>query len=429
MNTPVKEQDLSIKETMAHIGKAAKEAARTLAVTTTEQKNESLNNMAEAILASTKDIITANKLDIEAARKNGRDEAFIDRLMLDEKRISSISEALVSIAALPDPVGEITDDWSRPNGLHISRIRTPLGVIGIIYESRPNVTADAGGMCLKAGNAAILRGGSDGHESSTAIHHAIIAGLKSTGLPETAIQLVPTRDRAAVGEMLAGLEGAIDVIVPRGGKSLVARVEKEARVPVFSHLEGICHVYVDSSAKPEMAVEVTVNAKMRRTGICGAAETLLLDADLQRSVKIAIIDGLIKAGCTIRADEKTANLNEHITRATDEDWQTEYLSNIISIKEVEGVKGAIAHIQQYSSNHTEAIISEDMNAVEAFFREVDSAILMHNASTQFADGGEFGMGAEIGIATGKMHARGPVGVEQLTSFKYLVRGHGQTRPL
>lgn len=429
MNTPVKEQDLSIKETMAHIGKAAKEAARTLAVTTTEQKNESLNNMAEAILASTKDIITANKLDIEAARKNGRDEAFIDRLMLDEKRISSISEALVSIAALPDPVGEITDDWSRPNGLHISRIRTPLGVIGIIYESRPNVTADAGGLCLKAGNAAILRGGSDGHESSTAIHHAIRAGLKSAGLPETAIQLVPTRDRAAVGEMLAGLEGAIDVIVPRGGKSLVARVEKEARVPVFSHLEGICHVYVDSSAKPEMAVEVTVNAKMRRTGICGAAETLLLDADLQRSVKIAIIDGLIKAGCTIRADEKTANLNEHITRATNEDWQTEYLSNIISVKEVEGVKGAIAHIQQYSSNHTEAIISEDMNAVEAFFREVDSAILMHNASTQFADGGEFGMGAEIGIATGKMHARGPVGVEQLTSFKYLVRGHGQTRPL
>ncbi len=428
MNIPLNQKDLSISEMMADIGRAAREASRVLSIASTDQKNKALRNMAENILNTTAEIMSANAKDIETANANGRDAAFIDRLMLDENRISSIGDALIAIAALPDPVGEVIANWQRPNGLDISRVRTPLGVIGIIYESRPNVTADAGGLCLKAGNASILRGGSDSIESSSAILKAIKAGLVAADLPETAIQLVPTTDRAAVGEMLKGLNHNIDVIVPRGGKSLVGRIEEEARVPVFSHLEGICHVYVDRSAIPDMAVEVVVNAKLRRTGICGAAETLLLDKALDETTQTRILSALLENGCNVKGTPSVQSLNPAIEPATEEDWDTEYLTEIISVKHVEGAKGAIDHIAHHSSHHTEAIVSENPETVEMFFNQVDSAIIMHNASTQFADGGEFGMGAEIGIATGKMHARGPVGVEQLTSFKYLVRGKGQIRP-
>ena len=429
MNSPLNRSDRPLEDMMQSLGRAAKDAAAALAIASTAQKNQALHVMGEALLNSTDEIISANKVDCQTAQENGKDTAFIDRLMLDEKRIASIAEGLNNIAALEDPVGKVSATWTRPNGLEISRVQTPLGVIGIIYESRPNVTADAGALCLKAGNAAILRGGSDSHQSSKAILSALKAGLKAADLPSAAIELVPTTDRAAVGEMLKGLGGTIDVIVPRGGKSLVARVQEEARVPVFSHLEGICHLYIDKSAKCEMAKDVVVNAKMRRTGVCGAAETLLLDESLNQADKSAILASLIAAGCTIRADEALMPLHEAIKPATAEDWDTEYLSTIISAKEVKGVQGAIDHIKKHSSNHTDSIISEDQDTVDQFFKEVDSAIVMHNASTQFADGGEFGMGAEIGIATGKMHARGPVGVEQLTSFKYVVKGSGQIRPL
>jgi glutamate-5-semialdehyde dehydrogenase len=333
-----------------------------------------------------------------------------------------------TIAELTDPVGEVIAEWDRPNGLHIERVRTPLGVIGVIYESRPNVTADAGALCLKAGNPVILRGGSDSLNSSTAIHACLVEGLKAAKLPEDAIQLVPTIDRVAVGEMLKGLGGNLDVIVPRGGRSLVERVQKEARVPVFAHLEGICHVYVDRSARLDMAVEIVVNAKMRRTGVCGAAETLLVDRAVAGTHLVPILDALTKAGCEIRGTEEVLSAFAPAKAATDADWTTEYLDAIISVKLVDGVGEAIEHIETFSSHHTEAILAEDAKAVARFFNEIDSAILLHNASTQFADGGEFGMGAEIGIATGRMHARGPVGVEQLTSFKYRVRGSGQVRP-
>ncbi len=412
---------------MAEVGRKAKAAAAPLAIAGTEQKNKALLAAADAILQSRDAILEANKIDLANAAESGMAASFVDRLTLDNNRIEGIAEGIRAIASLSDPVGAVIAEWDRPNGLHIERVRTPLGVIGVIYESRPNVTADAGALCLKAGNAVILRGGSDSAHSSAAIHKALVAGLEAGGLPADAIQIVPVTDRAAVGEMLKGLDGAIDVIVPRGGKSLVARVQSEARVPVFAHLEGICHLYIDKTADLDMARKIAVNAKMRRTGICGSAETLLVDRAVASTHLVPILEDLAAKGCEIRGSEEVKALYPAAIAATDEDWATEYLDAIISVALVDGVDGAIRHINRYSSHHTEAIIAEDAEAVARFFNEIDSAILLHNASTQFADGGEFGMGAEIGIATGKMHARGPVGVEQLTSFKYRVRGNGQIR--
>ncbi len=421
-------QGSDIGALMNAIGARAKAASRPLATASAEQKNRALNAMADAIVAATPEILAANAGDLKAIEGTGALPSFIDRLTLTDKRVADIADAIRAIAAFPDPVGAVITEWDRPNGLHIERVRTPLGVIGVIYESRPNVTADAGALCLKAGNAVILRGGSDSAQSSRAIHACLARGLKEAGLPEDAIQLVPTTDRAAVGALLSGLNGAIDVIVPRGGKSLVARVQAEARVPVFAHLEGLCHVYVDKSADLGMATKIIVNAKMRRTGVCGAAETLLVDRAAADTHLKPLVEALRGAGCEIRASEDVLALIPDLTPATEEDWRTEYLDAVISLALVDGISGAIAHINRYSSSHTEAVIAEDMGVAERFFREIDSAILLHNASTQFADGGEFGMGGEIGIATGKMHARGPVGVEQLTSFKYRVRGSGQIRP-
>ncbi|EHJ96787.1 MULTISPECIES: glutamate-5-semialdehyde dehydrogenase [Rhizobium/Agrobacterium group] len=420
-------QSHDIDALMMTIGAQAKAASRPLSIAGTDQKNRALLAMASAIEASRETILAANRKDLAAADNSGLAASFIDRLTLDDARIAGIAEGIRSVAALSDPVGEVIAAWDRPNGLKIERVRTPLGVIGVIYESRPNVTADAGALCLKAGNAVILRGGSDSQHSSRAIHACLVEGLKIAGLPEHAIQLVPVTDRAAVGALLGGLNGTVDVIVPRGGKSLVARVQSEARVPVFAHLEGICHIYVDGSADLEMAKRIVVNAKMRRTGICGAAETLLVDAAVVATHLEPLVKGLIEAGCEVRGSQAVRNVVEGLKAATEDDWRTEYLDAIISVAVVDGISGAIDHISTYSSNHTEAVIAEDPAVVERFFNELDSAILLHNASTQFADGGEFGMGAEIGIATGKMHARGPVGVEQLTSFKYRVHGTGQTR--
>ncbi|TCD13805.1 glutamate-5-semialdehyde dehydrogenase [Oricola cellulosilytica] len=413
---------------MADMGTRARAASGPLAIAGAERRNDALAAMADAILRRSGEILSANAIDMENAEETDITPAFRDRLKLDEDRIRAMADAIRAIADLPDPVGEIIAAWDRPNGLKIERVRTPLGVIGVIYESRPNVTADAGALCLKAGNAVILRGGSDSLNSSRAIHAALVDGLKAAGLPEDAIQLVPVTDRAAVGELLTGLGGTVDVIVPRGGKSLVARVQAEARVPVFAHLEGLCHVYVDKSADLAMACDVVVNSKMRRTGICGSAETLLVDRAGADTHLAPVLDALRDAGCEIRGDADVCRLWPGALAATPEDWTTEYLAPVISVALVDGISGAIAHIGEYSSNHTEAVIAEGADVVSRFFDEVDSAILLHNASTQFADGGEFGMGAEIGIATGKMHARGPVGVEQLTSFKYRVRGTGQTRP-
>ncbi|MDS7598200.1 glutamate-5-semialdehyde dehydrogenase [Agrobacterium tumefaciens] len=420
-------QSHDIDALMTAIGTQAKAAARPLSIASTEQKNRALLAMASAIEASKEKILVANAKDLAAAKGSGIAASFIDRLTLSDARIDGIAEGIRSIAALADPVGEVIAAWDRPNGLHIERVRTPLGVIGVIYESRPNVTADAGALCLKAGNAVILRGGSDSQYSSRAIHECLVEGLKIAGLPEHAIQLVPVTDRAAVGALLGGLNGTVDVIVPRGGKSLVARVQSEARVPVFAHLEGLCHIYVDSSANLEMAKKIVVNAKMRRTGICGAAETLLVDSAVASTHLAPLVNVLVEAGCEVRGSRAVRDIVANVQPATEEDWRTEYLDAIISVTVVDGISGAIDHIGTYSSNHTEAVIAEDAAVVERFFNEIDSAILLHNASTQFADGGEFGMGAEIGIATGKMHARGPVGVEQLTSFKYRVHGTGQTR--
>ncbi|OLP60474.1 glutamate-5-semialdehyde dehydrogenase [Xaviernesmea oryzae] len=413
---------------MAEIGARARAARYPLATATGARKNAALNAMADAILARQAEILAANASDVAAAEAAGIAGSFLDRLILNPKRLADMAGALRDIAALPDPVGTVIAAWERPNGLQIERVRTPLGVIGVIYESRPNVTADAGALCLKAGNAVILRGGSDSVHSSRAIHACLVEGLKTAGLPEHAIQLVPVTDRAAVGAMLSGLSGAIDVIVPRGGKSLVARVQAEARVPVFAHLEGLCHVYVDRSAELDMALKIVVNAKMRRTGICGAAETLLIDSSEAERLARPLVEALLAAGCEVRADAALCRIMPALKPATDADWATEYLDAVISVALVDGIDGAIAHIARWSSSHTEAVIAEDARVVERFFAEVDSAILLHNASTQFADGGEFGMGGEIGIATGKMHARGPVGVEQLTSFKYRVHGTGQIRP-
>ncbi|MBX3597847.1 MAG: glutamate-5-semialdehyde dehydrogenase [Rhizobiaceae bacterium] len=413
---------------MAEVGRKARSAARPLAIASAERKHAALIAMADALLRNQDAILQANALDMANGEEAGLSPAMMDRLKLNPDRIRAMANGIRAIADLRDPVGEVIAEWDRPNGLHIERVRTPLGVVGVIFESRPNVTADAGALCLKAGNAAILRGGSDSINSSSAIHACIAEGLKAAGLPEDAIQLVPVTDRAAVGEMLKGLGGNLDVIIPRGGRSLVERVQNEARVPVFAHLEGLCHIYVDKSAKLDMAVSVVVNAKMRRTGICGAAETLLVDRAVAGTFLPPILNALAAAGCEIRASADVLKLYPDAVPAVESDWRTEYLDSIISVAIVDGIDGAIQHIETYSSHHTEAIIAEDAKAVERFFNEVDSAILLHNASTQFADGGEFGMGAEIGIATGRMHARGPVGVEQLTSFKYRVRGNGQVRP-
>jgi len=421
-------QSPDIDALMNDIGRKARAAARPLGFAPTDAKNKALNAMADAIMANKAHILSENAKDLKDVEGTDMLASFIDRLTLNDKRVTEMAEGIRAIAALPDPVGEVIAAWDRPNGLKIERVRTPLGVIGVIFESRPNVTADAGALCLKAGNAVILRCGSDSRRSSAAIHACMVEGLKAADLPEHAIQLVPVADRAAVGAMLRGLDGAIDVIVPRGGKSLVARVQSEARVPVFAHLEGLCHIYVDASADLEMAKNIIVNAKMRRTGVCGAAETLLVDSTAIGTHLKPLIEVLAAAGCEVRASAAVLNVVPGLKPATEEDWSTEYLDAIISVAIVDGISGAIEHIQKYSSNHTEAVLAENPEVVERFFTEIDSAILLHNASTQFADGGEFGMGAEIGIATGKMHARGPVGVEQLTSFKYRVRGTGQTRP-
>ena len=418
----------SIEPMMLYMGRLAREAAGELALATTAQKNTALEAMAKRLEVRSGAILEANKNDLDAARGKGRDEAFIDRLALNESRVAAMSKGLRDIAALPDPVSEVAASWTRPNGLQISRVRVPLGVIGIIYESRPNVTADAGGLCLKSGNAVIMRSGSESFLTSLVICNSLTEGLAEAGLPEAAIQLVPTVDRQAVGFMLAGLGGAIDVIVPRGGKSLVGRVQEEARVPVFAHLEGVCHVYVHQPADPAMAKTIVLNAKMRRTGVCGAAETLLVDRAAAPTHLAPLVKMLIEVGCEVRGDADTQKADARVKPATEEDWAKEYLDAIIAVKVVDGLDEAIDHIARYGSQHTEAIITEDKGAAEKFLARVDSAIVLHNASTQFADGGEFGMGAEIGIATGRFHARGPVGLEQLTTFKYVVHGSGQIRP-
>ncbi len=420
--------NISNRELMQTIGAAARTAARHLALATSDQKNQALNAMAAKIRRSAADILSENARDLENARARDLKPSFIDRLTLNEARIEAMAAGLEEIAALPDPVGQTIAEWARPNGLRFARVRVPIGVIGIIYESRPNVTADAGGLCLKSGNAAILRGGSDSFHSSSAIIACLQRGLDAAGLPRTAIQMVPNADRDCVGLMLEGLDGAIDLIVPRGGKSLVARVQADARVPVFSHLEGICHVYVDKAADTEMACKIVLNAKMRRTGVCGSAETILIDRAGAASHLKPVIRTLIDAGCEVRGDAETQAADPRVKAATEADWPTEYLDAIVAMRVVDGVDEAMAHIARYGSQHTDAIVTADQSTADRFLKEVDSAIVLHNASTQFADGGEFGFGAEIGIATGKMHARGPVGVEQLTTFKYQVRGNGQTRP-
>jgi len=430
MSAPLKsiEGTGDIAACLAEMAGLARAAARALALAPTAQKDRALELMAGAIRAQSARILAANAEDIAEARAAGVTGAFLDRLSLDADRVAAIASAIDAVRALKDPVGVVTESWTRPNGMSIERVRVPLGVIGIIYESRPNVTADAGALCLKSGNAAILRGGSDSLRSSRAIVAALGQGLREAGLPEAAIQLVPTRDRAAVGLMLSGLDGNIDVLVPRGGKSLVARVQAEARVPVFAHLEGVCHVFVHSAASLEMAKKIVLNAKMRRTGVCGAAETLLVDRAAQATFLKPLVDMLIEAGCEIRGDKATLAVGKRVKPATEEDWGTEYLDAIIAVKVVDGVAGAIEHIERYGSHHTDAIVTDDQATADTFLREVDSAIVLHNASTQFADGGEFGFGAEIGIATGRLHARGPVGVDQLTTFKYRIRGSGQIRP-
>jgi glutamate-5-semialdehyde dehydrogenase len=418
----------SITALMADLGKRARAAARKLGLAPAEQKNRALRAMAFAVREATPAILAANAKDVETMTANGQVASFLDRGTLTAERIEDIAQALEAIAALPDPVGSVISEWERPNGLKIERVRTPLGVIGVIYESRPNVTADAGALCLKAGNAVILRGGSDTLQSNLAIHAALQKGLEAAGLPGDAIQLVPVADRDAVGEMLKGLGGNLDVIVPRGGKSLVARVQNDARVPVFAHLEGIVHIFLDKAADPAKAKDVIVNSKLRRTGICGALETLLVDRAIAHDLLPGIIAALQDKGCEVRGDAEVQHLCPGTLAATDADWTTEYLDKILSVRIVGGLHEAIEHIETYGSHHTDCILTEDEEAARRFFAEVDSAIVLHNASTQFADGGEFGMGAEIGIATGRMHARGPVGVEQLTSFKYRVHGNGQLRP-
>jgi glutamate-5-semialdehyde dehydrogenase len=412
---------------MNSIGLAARAAAPALELASNEQKNRALRAAAEALGAGRREILAANEQDMRAARAPGATAALLDRLKLDDQRVDSMARALEDIARLPDPIGTVLAEWTRPNGMRIQRRRVPLGVIGIIYESRPNVTADAGGLCLKSGNAVILRGGSESARSNAAVHACLQAGLAAGGLPSASIQLVPTTDRAAVGYMLADMRPHIDVIVPRGGKQLIARVQEEARVPVIGHLEGVCHVFVERAANLEMARAIVLNAKMRRTGVCGAAETLLVDRGCADTHLAPLVEALLEAGCEVRGDAAAARVDARVRNAVEQDWYTEYLDAIIAVRVVDGVDAAIAHIGTYGSQHTDCIVTDDAAAAERFLTRVDSAIVLHNASTQFADGGEFGMGAEIGISTDKFHARGPVGVEQLTSYKYVVRGSGQLR--
>ena len=413
---------------MEQIGRAALEASAVLAQASTQQKNAALTAASKAIRSGVAEILAANAKDMEGARARNLSGALLDRLKLDEKRVEGIARAIDEVVALADPVGAIAAEWTRPNGLQIQRVRVPLGVVGIIYESRPNVTADAGALCLKSGNAVILRGGSESANSSRAIHACLVAGLREAGLPEACIQIVPTTDRAAVGYMLAGMADYIDVIVPRGGKGLIERVQREARVPVIGHLDGNCHVYIDKDADVRMAIEIALNAKMRRTGICGAAETLLVDRAAVDTHLAPVVRALLDAGCEVRGDETVRKVDARVQRATEEDWYTEYLDAIIAARVVDGVDAAIAHIAKYGSAHTESIVTENSATAQRFLQTVDSAIVLHNASTQFADGGEFGMGAEIGISTDRFHARGPVGVAELTSYKSVVRGTGQVRP-
>ncbi len=426
--TPPALTPVSLASVMKSLGEAALAVQPVLAAATREQKDSALLTAAAALRGNVERILAANAIDMQAAEQKNLSAAMLDRLRLDGARVESMARGLEDIARLPDPVGRVLAEWDRPNGLRISRVAVPLGVIGIIYESRPNVTADAGALCLKSGNAVILRGGSESAHSSAAIHVALVAGLKAAQLPEAAIQLVPTTDRAAVGYLLSEMTDYIDVIVPRGGKSLVARVQQEARVPVIGHLDGICHVYVDRDADLPMAIAITLNAKLRRTGVCGSAETLLVDSAAVESHLVPLVTALLDAGCEVRGDEQVQGVDPRVRAATEQDWYTEYLDAIIAVRVVDGVDAAMAHIARYGSSHTESIITANSKTAERFLTGVDSAIVLHNASTQFADGGEFGMGAEIGISTDRFHARGPVGVEQLTSYKYVVRGSGQLRP-
>jgi glutamate-5-semialdehyde dehydrogenase len=430
MTAPLKAIDgtADLTELMNALAARARAAARVLALASAEQKNRALESIERAIRNHAAAILAANAEDVAEVRANGATSAFIDRLTLTQGRIDAMADGVATVRAIPDPIGAVTERWQRPNGMTIERVRVPLGVVGVIFESRPNVAADAGVLCLKSGNAVILRGGSDSFRSCRAIHDCLVQGLREAGLPEAAITLVPTRDRAAVGLMLTGLSGAIDVIVPRGGKSLVGRVEAEARVPVFAHLEGVNHVYIDQAANLDMAKSIVLNAKMRRPGVCGAAETLLVDRKGAATSLKPLVEMLLDAGCEVRGDDAVQHTDKRVKPASDEDWDTEYEDAIIAAKVVDGLDEAIAHIHDHGSHHTDAIVTEDEAAARKFLNEVDSAIVLHNASTQFADGGEFGFGAEIGIATGRFHARGPVGAEQLTSFKYRVHGTGQTRP-
>ncbi|MEK9900445.1 MAG: glutamate-5-semialdehyde dehydrogenase [Rhodospirillaceae bacterium] len=416
-----------IQEVMHGIGASAKAAAHELASATPDAKNAALHAAAAAIRARKDKILAANANDVARAEAKGVKGSFLDRLVLNDDRVEAMARGLEEVAALPDPIGTVLAEWERPNGLKIARVRVPLGVIGVIYESRPNVTADAGGLCLKAGNAAILRGGSESFESSQVILSCLQSGLAAAGLPATAIQAPPTTDRAAVGAMLTMVD-FIDVIVPRGGKSLIERVQTESRIPVFAHLEGLCHTYVHAAAEPQMARDIVLNAKMRRTGICGATETVLIDRSVAPSLLVPIVDDLVGAGCEVRGDAAAREIDDRVVPANDADWDTEYLDAIVSVRVVDGIDDAIDHVNSHGSNHTDAIVTADAEMAERFLARIDSGIVLHNASTQFADGGEFGMGAEIGISTGKMHARGPVGAEQLTSYKYVVRGAGETRP-
>ena len=426
VHTPPPSADLA--ETLLEMGRKARAASQALGRLGPDDRTRGLKAIAAAIRTAAPEILAANAADMEDARAKGLDAAMLDRLALDDARVEGMAKGVEAVAALPDPIGRELARWTVPSGLDIARVAVPLGVIGIIYESRPNVTADAGVLCIRSGNAAILRCGSESARSSRTIVATMRAALKAEGLPEHAVQLIPTQDRDAVGHLLSGLDGQVDVIVPRGGRGLVERVQMDARVPVIGHLEGLCHVYVDGAADPEKAIAIVVNAKMRRTGVCGSAETLLVDAAIADALLPKLAEALQAAGCELRGDDRARAIVPAMTPATEADWSTEYLAPILSVAVVDGVDGAIAHIARWSSGHTEAVLTEDQAVADKFFAEVDSAILLHNASTQFADGGEFGMGAEIGIATGRIHARGPVGAEQLTTYKYLVRGTGQVRP-
>ena len=418
----------ALSQTMNSLGRHARSAARALAMSSADVRNAALRAASAELRMRRAEILEANATDMQAARKRDLSAAMLDRLMLDDSRIDGMAAGLEAIVELPDPLGRVMAEWQRPNGLEIQRVAVPLGVIGIIYESRPNVTADAAGLCVKSGNAVILRGGSESFHSSRAIHACLVSGLAKAGLPADAVQMVPTTDRAAVGYLLSSMSQWVDVVVPRGGKNLIRRVQEEARVPVIGHLEGICHVYLHAAADADMAAEIAVNAKMRRTGICGAAETLLVDREAAARLLPGVLRALRDAGCEIRGDSEVVGIFPEAREAAEDDWGTEYLDAIISVRVVDDIDAAIRHIGEYGSGHTECIVTDDDDAAAKFFRDVDSAILLQNASTQFADGGEFGMGAEIGIATGRIHARGPVGAEQLTSYKYVVRGSGQTRP-